>query len=553
MTEREPAASAGAGAEDVPAAFTVADALALPAFRDGVPEVLAGRDQLHRAIRWVHSGEFPDMPSVLKGGEMLLTHGMSIPAQADRRRRYVADLDRAGITALVIELGSGVDAVGAQLVAEARARDLPLIVLHRPTPWVEVTETIHRAIVSRQDALLQARQALHERFFGLLAAGAGVAEIVHALADAVTNPVILTRGHELLYSAPRGVGASAVSAGWDAVSRRLGDAPDCLSVPVAAAGSDEWGVTSVLALERPLEPLDRLAVEQAVPLLALALLRSHESEALAARDRGDFFSSLLDPSEALSEHQTLRRAAGIGFSRRTSWLLPVAVDLAAGFGRVDERHWAVIAREIRGELAAQQTPAVVGTSEGARHLTLVLGLGAPEQVDGVLTRLVADLQRSVRRAGHDAPVVTCAGRPVGSWRELRDSLGETIDALGAMRSAPPRPWHDVSSPTVHQLLWRLRDAPPLIRFVERTLAPLADHDRIHSTQLLATVAAYCAHGGRKASTARALHLERQSLYKRLARISALTGLDLEDEETRLGLHLALRARPILANEPLTPA
>lgn len=524
--------------------LTVADALALPALCDGVPEVLAGQDQLSRPIRWVHSGEFPDMPSVLKGGEMLLTHGMSIPSRADRRRRYVADLARAGISALVIELGSGVDAVPDQVVQEARSQHLPLIVLHRATPWIEITETIHRAIVSRQDVVLQRAQEMHDRFFALVAAGAGVAEILHALAESVSNPVVLTQGDELLYSAPHASTATAVAAGWDAAHRHLAGAPDCLSVPAAVVGAD-WGTTSVLALERPVNTLDRVALEQVVPVLALAFLRSHESETLAARDRGDFFAMLLDRSEPLTEHQAFLRASTLGFGRRASWILPLAVDLAAGFGRLDERRWALVGHELRTELKTRETPGVVGTIEGARHLTLVIGISSPDQTNSVATWVAERCQRAVAHAGNDAPVVTCARQPVASWRELRDALHETVDALEAMRSAPARPWHDVTAPTIRQLLWRLRKTPALASFVTRSLAPLASYDRVHGTHLLATVATYCAHGGSKASAARALNLERQSLYKRLTKIQTLTGLDLGDEDTLLGLHLAVRARQVL--------
>ena len=96
----------GPGSARTDTAFTVADALALPAMRQGVPEVLAGEAQLSRPVRWVHSGEYADMSSVLKGGELLLTHGMSITSREERQRRYVADLARAGLAGLVIELGT---------------------------------------------------------------------------------------------------------------------------------------------------------------------------------------------------------------------------------------------------------------------------------------------------------------------------------------------------------------------------------------------------------------------------------------------------------------
>ena len=527
------------------AAFTIADALALPAMREGIPEVLAGEAQLARPVRWVHSGEYADMPSVLKGGELLLTHGMNVTSREARQRRYVADLARAGLAGLVIELGTAMQRVPGAVIDEARRHDLPLVILHRPIPWVEVTEAVHRAIVVRQAALLERGQELQDRFSALIAAGAGVADVLRTLADELRNPVVLSHQGELLYAAPREHQHAAVAAAWEAATRRLPQAPSMLSVPVAASGDPHWGLASVLALDGPFEPFDRVAMERAVPMLALAFLRANEAETLAARDRGEFLDVLIDADARLDESRAFRRASAGGFDRRSSWLLPFAADLASGAGRLDERRWALVGREIRRELASRQIPAVVGTLGQERHLAGVAGLNAPERRVALADTVAETVRRAVRRADTDADVVVCAGRLSPSWRELGTALRDTVAALPAMRHAAPEPWHDVSSPNLRRLLWTLRDEPALVDFVEQRLAPLRAHDARHRGELLNTLEAFCAHGGRKTETAKALHVERQSLYKRLTRIEALLEAQLTDEDTLLGLHLALRARHVL--------
>jgi purine catabolism regulator len=101
-------------------------------------------------------------------------------------------------------------------------------------------------------------------------------------------------------------------------------------------------------------------------------------------------------------------------------------------------------------------------------------------------------------------------------------------------------------------LWTLRDEPALADFVEQRLAPLRAHDARHRGELMKTLEVFCAHGGHKTETAKALHLKRQSLYKRLARIEALLQAQLTDDDTLLGLHLALRARHVLDDAALAP-
>ena len=79
-------------------------------------------------------------------------------------------------------------------------------------------------------------------------------------------------------------------------------------------------------------------------------------------------------------------------------------------------------------------------------------------------------------------------------------------------------------------LWSDRHAEPLARIARF----VAQQGAVPAIQL--------AHAGRKAETARELHLNRQTLYNRLARISELLGTDLDDPQTVLALSLALRAR-----------
>ena len=93
-----------------------------------------------------------------------------------------------------------------------------------------------------------------------------------------------------------------------------------------------------------------------------------------------------------------------------------------------------------------------------------------------------------------------------------------------------------------RLLWRWRDQDELAAYVDRMLGAVEAHDARRKHQLMPTLEALCANGGRKAETARALHLNRQALYDRIARLEEVLDSDLSDTRTLLALHLALQAR-----------
>ena len=84
----------------------------------------------------------------------------------------------------------------------------------------------------------------------------------------------------------------------------------------------------------------------------------------------------------------------------------------------------------------------------------------------------------------------------------------------------------------------------LRNFHEECLERLVEYDRQHNGELMRTLEALLQYPT-LAKTAQALHIHRNTLLYRLQRIQEVADLDLEDGDTRLTLHLALRAGDIL--------
>jgi purine catabolism regulator len=530
--------------ETLPATtITVRQALALPAVQRAMPEVLAGQGGLDRQIRWVHAGEVPNIASLLKGEELLLTTGMGIGRDRPAQRRFVAELAERGVAALAIELGSSVSEVPPALVEAAAEHDLPLIAFHREVRFVEITEAVHREIVDRGGELLRRGEALHRRFTELLLRGATVPDVLTELSRFVANPVVLERaGQGVAYHARHRADDATVLAAWATFSRGDAAAPAAIAERVPMGEDESWGRLIVLAVDSELGEQDRIAVERAVGLIALALMRDREEEGLAFRERGDFLGAL--PGTQASEGAVSARARELGFGPGGQALLPIAAMRAPGIG--EREQWALARRDVQAELEAQKLSLLAGVGGEGEDLLLMVGLPAIGE-RGRIADLVAETITAAceRRLGDPDAVVVCVGPPAQSWLEAGAGIAATVESLSPAAAGDPRPWHDVAAADTDRLLWLLREQPALRRFAELRLRPLLDRDAGGRSQLLPTLATYCQHGGRKAETARALHIERQSLYHRLARIEETLGVDLSDGDTLLALHLALRANRYL--------
>ncbi|MET8014711.1 PucR family transcriptional regulator [Streptomyces sp. NPDC005271] len=539
--------------------ITVARALALPALRRGLPEVVSGEELLDRPVRWVHAGEAPNIAALLKGGELLLTTGLGVGPRAAEQRAFVRRLAEAGIAALVVELGARFRALPGPVIDTARSCGLPLVQLHREVPFVAVTEEIHTEIVNEHYALLRQADVVHRQATEVLLRGGGVPEILGHFAAFAANPVFLeTPDGQLLYAAGPGGAARPGTADplqvWEGLrARRAAERhpPPAGSVmaDIPGGGHGPGAVRArltVLPVAAPLAAVHRIAAERTADLLAVVLLRARQEEELAARGRGDFLTDLsegrIEPSDAPAQARVLGfRPGGEGP------LLPVVMRLADDLPVLGggAESWAALAHALQEELTAVGVPVLLGVRLPEGRVPLLASLRGAAERAAVAERIAAALRSGVERAWPDRsgarPPVVIAGLAAG-WNAVGGELRHAAEAANAARGLPERDWYDVRSLDVDLLLWRLRAHGDLAAFVDRVIGPLLAHDRTARPPLVPTLEAYLRHAGRKAETARALHLNRQTLYDRLARIARLLGSDLEDPRTVLALGLALQAR-----------
>ncbi|MDX3629854.1 PucR family transcriptional regulator [Streptomyces europaeiscabiei] len=528
--------------------ITVRRALELPGLRGGLPEVLAGADRLHRTVRWVHAGEVPNIASLLKGGELLLTTGYGLGTRPADQRAFVRTLAERGISALVIELGPRFTRLPAALVETARSAGLPLVQLHREVAFVTVTEEIHTEIVNGHYALLQQAEEVHRRCTEALLGGGGIPQVLDILAGFSGNPVFLeTADGQLLYAAGSGPADTDPLQVWEGLRDRQQDAPPAgttiVDVPGGGPGTGSVRARLVLLpVVAPLAPVHRMAAERAAGVLAVVLMQARQEEELAARGRGDFLTDLAEGRVKAQDAPAQARV--LGFKPGGGPLLPVVMRLADGLSP-EGGGWAVLARAVAEELASVGVPVLLGVRPVEGRVPLLLGLRAESERPAVADKVAAALRAGAERAGMrrpgGRPPVVVVGVP-GGWAAASAGLRHAAETATAAQGLADRPWYDARRLDIDLLLWRLRDHPDLAAFVDRAIGPLRDHDDRAKPPLLPTLETYLAHAGRKAETARELHLNRQTLYNRLARIGELLGTDLDDPQAVLALSLALRAR-----------
>lgn len=531
---------------------TVADVLALDQLVDAGVEVVASADQLDREVRWVHAGEIADIARYLRGGELLLTAGTGIGRSPHSHARYVEALAGAGASALILEFGLAFRTLPPELRAAAARTGLPLATLRTTVPFAEVTRSVHAWIIGRRYALQARAEQMALEFNDLLLSGGSVPQVLHKLHEVTGKPVVLEdAAHQLIEFAGPDAALDELVGDWSAHSRTGHDRPplpaDAGPVPEAEGGTcawapvvmrgEPWGRVHIVALQGSVDDLDVLAAGRASAAIGLALLNHQHHARLTERARAD----LLD--------EAARRAP-----EDPSTFLRQARSVGADF-----RGCALVALEgaVR-DAAVPEAVAVATTTAKADRLPMLssigpdsfrLLVGVPEgRPPASTSRRVADAV--VERAGGAAQATVGVSR-ASSVPLLPQAFREAQECLRFARVSSAGGALEYSTLGLHLLLASLADGPELANFVEAELGPLLDHDAHARAPLLPTLRALLTHDSNRAEAARALHVERRSIYYRLQRIEEVLGQSLDDHDVKLGLNVALRALSLIEDRSVT--
>lgn len=530
------------------AVLTVAEVLRMPIVRQSGPEVLGGRRGLDRQVRWVHPAEPADIAPLLRGGDLLLSTGIALPDSDGELRAYATSLSDSHVAGLVIELGRRWRTVPPALVTACDALDLPLIALTREVRFAAVTQAVGERIVDEQLDELREAQRVHDTFTELSLNEAEPREIMDA-AQRLAGAAVVLEGedHQVTdyRSGPHDIGEFLAS--WSARSR---DVP--LEGRTSWDPAQGWLVTRLgraerrwgrLVIEAPTEPTQRLiaVAERAAAALALYRLHERDRDSQVRRTHHELLLSLVnDPTDG--ETHLRCELAGLPTTRRqfVGLTMRPVIDASDPPRSTAPPVEELIAATVYAAHELRLPILVCQNDRDARAL-----LSIAESVDS--RRSVEELASRVRRR-HAA--VIGAGRPVTRISEAYRTLKESTHVVSSVRTPDPdHHVHRLEDVHLRGLLTLLGDDDRVRLFADRELRQLREHDRRWGSGLVEALRALVEHPGSKSRAAASLHVSRPAFYDRLAKIEKVLGVDLDDPDIRVSLHVALLVEALSTGRP----
>lgn len=530
--------------------LTVQELVALAFPRE--TRVLAGQNELNRAVNWIVAASTTDDSRHLAPGDLVIL----LPSHHVDWSKEFARLVRAGVTAIAM-----VGDPPVTLVELATRAGVPLLALPESTD-VRLIERAALALILGRTAAIEKRAAqLYQQLTLLSAENAGWESIAALIGQSIDKTVLIQdKRLDILatwftpeLSAHRKMIETWVTAGANlpetlrdrkhaaqtrtSLHQRLEiDSLARVITPIVAKGMAR-GFLSLVAPVDAWSAFDHHAAETGAAACALEMAKAKAVSEAEKRVRGSFVDAIL--SGSLSPAEAARWAkrhkyepAGQHAAIVVDWAKPEhptyrrLETLVHGLG-------------LRGGVLAQ-----------ARENEVVIFCALESKAGIDTARHIAE---NIRHQAHaeflNHPLAIGIGRPVDALSGLRDSYREARQALSmARRLAEPHPLY-FGELNVYRLLFQLEHTPELEAFCREMIGTLIEYDRAQGTDLVETLSAYFTHKGNLSQTAEALFVHRNTLLYRMERIREISGLDLDNPETRLSIQLALRARRLLtANE-----
>ncbi|MET8824610.1 helix-turn-helix domain-containing protein [Streptomyces sp. NPDC004610] len=309
--------------------------------------------------------------------------------------------------------------------------------------------------------------------------------------------------------------SAAITEAWTSRETRLLDEGGW-AVPLFA-GDEPLG-TLVLHPERPLDGFRRRQLSLMAQAAGVMLMVFDAKATVLTAQRNELLTDLIS-SDGRAVGRLGNRAHNLGINLSLPHVVVVAREAD---------------RDVQGFWAAQYSRRVGGLSATFEDTTVLILPG--ENASQAAKTVHEDL---VPLAGGE--VTVAAAGPTRGLDTVRDIYLEArrcLDAMGVLGATGSAG----SARDMGFLGLLLSDERDTEGFVRSVLGPVIDYDSERRTGLIPTLEAYYAMGGSPTYAARMLHVHRNTVERRLERITEMLGPTWQQADRALEIQLALRIR-----------
>ena len=501
--------------------------------------VQAGSSGLSAPIRAVHVVEQPELTPWVRGGELILSTGLSWEFSDIEARAFVQSAARLGVSALLLATGRFRSAFSPAMLEMARELHFPLIELPFDIPFVAVSDAITLELLMIRDAVVERADLIHRRLSQAAVFASSVKDLSDALSLEMQTSVVFSDLERQVIAVSHAKADSvwqrvqmdeSIPQHWQSTASHL--EPTLAVDRISCAVRDGGGLRGALWLQRTaaIHPdLEARVVVHAATVFAVHLAQVQTRGLIEARLGYNVLDALLEGLWA-NDTRLQERARLMGFqpkiAQRVVLIVPVSGSTVLGTPEGFRAREALAAR----------VGSVLNRLGVAPLLTVNLGRVIALIPDQVL------LVKALKAQLHATDVRVIIGSSCEEPSDLKTHL-QQLERLSVGESGVV----SLDDLTIERMLGSIADQAATQQLLARSFALLE-----HQPVLLRTLEALIETGFHQSKSAALLGIHWNTLKYRLTRLETLLDFKASDPQAVFELTLAgqmRRIQPQLSPKP----
>ncbi|WP_042347452.1 PucR family transcriptional regulator [Bacillus massiliigorillae] len=536
--------------------LTIEDVLRRPLFSSA--QIVAGHEGKHNEVSWVQILDMFSENVRANKDDFILTTGLAIHDNAEVRSSYMIDLLTRDVAGLCISLGPYFQSIPSDLIEFANIHNLPIITINNSINLTDLIKDLQTQIINQQFQLNKDATEFSRTLQELTLQWADIQDIIDFLHIHTFHPIFYYPIGGKIHSIP--IGSSLVSNKTIEIFKqeiikrhnitqkpfqiKTDNEMMIICQPIICFGQT-MSYIGMLLLPSQNNDYHNILLEHTNKAIAQILLRSLYVKESNLKHQNHFLLDLIN-QKIKNEEQAMTRMGLVPLKKGQYLFIPGLCEIEHhNISNIDSedietRNQSIIVL-LRSLLQQQDIHSLFLNKDNKIYILCVTettSFSSNKIIKDILNKIILQLKNTLYESANKSKIYIGFGEFKNKVTHLYESFKEALHALDVNRLLPSNEafYEDIG---MYQLIRCIHDQPLLSNFIKKHLQTIIAYDNRQKSDLLKTLSTYLKCNCSKEETAKQLYIHRQTLYRRLEKLTHLLGNDFLLPEKRLCLEVAI--------------
>lgn len=537
-------------------------------------KILGGATGLSKRITKVNVMEVPDILEWVSEGEFLLTTAYSIKDNIHVLLELIPKLNTKGVAGLGIKVGRYVSELPDDVIALADELGFPIIEVPFCISHTDVISGILTEVINDQMNLLLKINGFNREVMNIMMKGGSLKEIAGKLYENIGNSLAIYESMSdsceiICNEDDRNIIDNII---YEHISLKYveesnyddegsykvhndeirGRIIERVAIPIVI-DHVEYGCIFIWLDKKGLTPLDNMLIESYVHIIALDFVKKLSLYNMESNYKLEFFDDLLSNNEN-RQKRAIERAKTFNFYKDLKYTVIVILlkNIYSSNKHVSDKvsspHESISdLLFITGRIAKLYREKIIYVDKSDRILILYGSEGSkdPQTIKSEVINFCQKILDEALKKFEGNKITIGIGRSYDETKQLYKSHGQAkliVENLSKTNNRNIKHYDDLG---LYRILAFEGLQGELLEFCSDTIKPLIEYDKINNSELIKTLKAYFECDGNMKKISEKMYMHYNTIIYRVQQIKDITGLDIENGDSRLNLEIALKAMDLI--------